>query len=135
MTDATTNLTIGCGIVLGVGSVVDGKMPNMKLIFAGAVVVVGLSVLDNIEPELSAGFAGIMFIALCAKYLPTMIDKLGFSGGNSGTDIQPQDTNPAPVTPQKVTPQVTKPALPAAFVPANTSAVPTAATAQNSSGR
>lgn len=91
MTDATTNLVIGSGAVLGIGSIVDGKIPNMKLIFAGSVVVIGLSVLDNVEPQLSTGFAAIIFIALCAKYLPNAIDTLGFSGGGSGTDIQPPD--------------------------------------------
>lgn len=89
MTDATTNLVIGSGVVLGIGSIVDEKMPNMKLILAGSVVVIGLSVLDNVEPQLSTGFAAIIFIALCAKYLPNAIDKLGFSGGGSGNNIQP----------------------------------------------
>lgn len=89
MTDATTNLVIGSAVVLGVGAIVDEKMPNMKLIFAGSVVVIGLSVLDNVEPQLSTGFAAIIFIALCAKYLPNAIDKLGFGGGGSGNDITP----------------------------------------------
>jgi hypothetical protein len=89
MTDATTNFVIGSAVVLGVGSIVDQKIPNMKLILAGSVVVVGLSVLDNIEPQLSTGFAAIIFIALCAKYLPNAIDKLGYSNGGSGTNISP----------------------------------------------
>lgn len=92
MTDATTNLVIGSGVVLGIGSIVNEQMPNMKLIFAGSVVVIGLSVLDNVEPQLSTGFAAIIFIALCAKYLPNAIDKLGFSGGGSGTNITPPAT-------------------------------------------
>lgn len=97
MTDATTNLVIGSGVVLGVGSVVTQKMPNMKLIFAGSVVVIGLSVLDNVEPQLSTGFAAIIFIALCAKYLPDTIDKLGYSSGGSGTDfVPPPDTSTQP---------------------------------------
>lgn len=130
MSDATTNLVIGSAAVLGVGAIVNEKMPNMKVIFAGAVVVVGLSVLDNIEPQLSVGFAAIIFIALCAKYLPDAIDKLGYSGGGSGTDITP------PVAPPKAAGTPTSPAAPAsAFTPTIPSGGnPTTATPQNSGG-
>lgn len=91
MTDATTNLVLGSAVIIGVGSVVEEQMPNMKLIFAGAVVAIGLSVLDNAQPELATGFAAIIFIGLAAKYLPTTIDKLGFGGGAAGANIQPQN--------------------------------------------
>lgn len=112
MSDATTNLVVGSAAVLGIGSVVEGQIPNMKVILASGVVVVSLSVLDNVEPKLATGFATIIFIALCAKYLPTTIDKLGFSGGGSGANIEP----PAPpADPGAVAPGHALPAV--AFTP------------------
>lgn len=127
MSDATTNLVIGSVAVLGIGSVVTEKMPNMKLILAGSVVVLGLSVLDNIEPKLSEGFAAIIFIALCAKYLPDTIDKLGFSQGGSGKDIVPPPQDATPVTPVKPSGGAFTPSIP-------NGGTPTTASPQNSSG-
>jgi hypothetical protein len=115
MTDATTNFVIGSGVVLGVGSIVNQQMPNMKLIFAGAVVVVGLSVLDNVEPQLSTGFSAIIFIALCAKYLPNAIDKLGFSGGGSGNNISAPTGGPSNASSSDTSTTTTQPV--SAFTP------------------
>lgn len=132
MSDATTNLTIGCVAVLGIGSVVTEEIPNMKVILAGGVVVISLSVLNNIEPKLSTGFATIIFIALCAKYLPDTIERLGFRGGASGADIQPQKIE---AKKEKTAPPAPGVQPATAFVPTTPAGGnPTTATPQNSSG-
>jgi hypothetical protein len=136
MTDATTNLVIGSGAVLAIGSITSQQMPNLKLIFSGTVVIIGLSVLDNVEPKLAVGFATIIFIGLCAKYLPDVVDKLGFSGGGTGTNIDPKAIIPdtsAPIAPGVTGPTVAfSPFVPT--VPQAPAAVPTTASPQTSSG-
>jgi hypothetical protein len=127
MSDATTNLVVGSAAVIGIGSVVEGQIPNMKVILASGVVVVSLSVLDNVEPKLATGFATIIFIALCAKYLPNTIEKLGFSGGGSGANIEPPAPPADPSLPAK--PGGVQPAV--AFTPTPPAGQ---ATPQNSAG-
>lgn len=120
MSDGATNFTLASIAVIGIGSAVEGKLPNMKLILSGGIVVVGISVMDNASPKLATGFAGLIFFGICFNKLPKIVDKLGLAHG--GNDIDAQKLQDDAEKKAKEAEAATKPATPApkasAFTPA-----------------
>lgn len=131
MSDGATNFTLGSIALIGIGAAVDHKLPNMKLILSGGIVVVGISVMDNVNPKLATGFAGLIFFGIALNQLPKIVDTLGLKHG--GNDIDPSKLHDAenakPLTNTTNTP--VKP--PSSFVP-NLQPGGTAATPQKSGG-
>lgn len=131
--DVTGPLMFGTIIVVGFGAAIGDQKVNGKAFLAGGIVAVGLSAIDNVNEKMAEGFAAIIFLVACYKYLPTIVRKFGYDNGGSGNPVDFSTAKPIKSTIQESsskTPLVTKPAI------YNTPTVPTPtqATPQQSGG-
>lgn len=87
MSDVTAPLMVGTVVVVGAGTVLTEHSVNMKAVMAGGVVALGLSAIDNVDERIAELLAGLIFLTACYKFLPPIVDALGFTGGKSGNDV------------------------------------------------
>lgn len=87
MSDVTAPLVVGTIAVVGIGTAITTHQVNGKAIVAAGIMSLGLSALANADETLAEVFAGLIFIAACMKFLPDIVDELGFAGGRSGNPI------------------------------------------------
>lgn len=87
MSDVTLPLIVGTITVVGVGTVVTDKTVNGKAILAGGVVALGLSAMDNVNTKMAEMFAAMVFLSACFKFVPPMVQSLGYAGGASGNQV------------------------------------------------
>ncbi|UGC97990.1 hypothetical protein [Rhodococcus phage P19] len=134
--DLTGPLIFGTIVVVGFGAAIGDHKVNGKALIAGGVVAVGLSAIDNVNERLAEGFAAIIFLVACFKFMPDIVRKLGYNDGGSGNPVDFSKAEPIKSTIQESsskTPLVTKPAIyNTPFTPAVPT--PTQATPQQSGG-
>lgn len=94
MSDVTAPLMVGTIAVVGLGTVITDKTVNMKAVAAGGVVALGLSAIDNVDERIAELLAGLLFLTACFKFLPEVVEKLGFTGGKSGNDVDMSKAKP-----------------------------------------
>lgn len=87
MSDVTTPLVVGTVAIVGVGTVVTEHRVNMKAVLAGGVLALGISALDNIDERVAELFAGLIFLTACYKFVPPIVEALGFTDGAAGNDV------------------------------------------------
>lgn len=96
MSDVTAPLMVGTIAVVGVGTIVTDKTVNMKAVMAGGIVALGLSAIDNADERIAELLAGLIFLTACFKFLPGIVESLGFTGGESGKDVDPSKATARP---------------------------------------
>lgn len=87
MSDVTAPLVVGTIAVVGVGTAITANQVNAKAIVAAGIMALGLSALANADETLAEVFAGLIFVGACYKFVPAIVEELGYSGGRSGNPI------------------------------------------------
>lgn len=86
----TTTWAVGTSAVVVAGRWSDGKPLDIKLVVGLGVYATSMALLSNVDADLAAKFAGIVFFAAClgpegfsggTPTLVKIVQKLGLSGG------------------------------------------------------
>lgn len=90
MSNATLNMTVASAAIVTAGKYAEGDGFDIKIAAAAAIAALGLSLLENIDEHLAQLFAGSILLTAAFLYVPTITDKLGYTGGASGKKGTPR---------------------------------------------
>lgn len=76
----TTTTVVGTGAIVAAGRWANGQTLDIKIAIGIGVFALALSLLGNADERLAGQFALAVFILACFRYLPGIVQKLGFAG-------------------------------------------------------
>ncbi len=74
---AVTNVVLTGGIVAA-GSVIEGELPDFKIVGGIVIAATFLTILENANAGLANGFGLLMVVGASFRYLPAIVESLGY---------------------------------------------------------
>ena len=76
----TTTMVVGTGVLVAAGRWANAQPLDIKIAVGVGVFALALSILGAADEKLAGQFALLVFILACFRYLPGIVQKLGFTG-------------------------------------------------------
>lgn len=67
------------GVIVTTGEWAKGEPVSIKVVVGGAVLAIGLSVMNESQPKLASQFGALILLAAAFTYLPAVFYKLGLT--------------------------------------------------------
>lgn len=78
----TTTTVVGTGVLVAAGRWANNQPLDIRIAIGVGAFALILSLIGNADEDLAAKFALAVFILACFRYLPGIVQKLGFAGAN-----------------------------------------------------